>query len=94
MGWMQLWPGTTQRAYPVPRSEELLLPFDGRWTGSTFKTQVLEDLVHHDGVIEEGEDGTSPTTTRTLQHVLFEDTTHEVRPGDIGVAAGSCLGRT
>ena len=92
--WLEDSPGTTQKAHPVPRSEELLLPFDRRRTGSTFETQLPQDLVHHDGFIEEGDDGTSSATSRTLQNVLIEDPTHQVRPWDIGVAVGSFLGRT
>jgi hypothetical protein len=57
-----------------------LLPFDRRWTGATFETQEPQDLVHHDGVIEEGDDGTPTSARRTLHHVFFEDPTHKVRP--------------
>jgi len=56
----------------------VLLPFDRRRTRSTFETQVPEDLVDDEGIIEEGDNGTSPTTTRTLQHVFLEDPLHQV----------------
>jgi hypothetical protein len=46
------------KSAPCLSAEELLLPFDGRWTWSTFDSQVLEDLVDDDGIIEEGDDGT------------------------------------